>query len=200
MEARLEAQRRLRHEIVAERIFDEMERELTALLATESARPSDAYSASSTRVEHWAPFVVGYFTRDAAGIHIVAQSQIDPARSARLVRALGPSRLATEQPKAAQSLGDVEAADFDRLQRKDRATTPSAVPLLREKKLSEPEAALPKAEAPADKPLGERAPAAAILKQLNRSGDEREKVQRKLDSKRRDAARDDDPLADYSTW
>src|SRR4051794_27330780 len=50
MELRFEAQRRLRHEIVAERIFDEMERELTALLATESARPTEAYNAASTRV------------------------------------------------------------------------------------------------------------------------------------------------------
>jgi hypothetical protein len=196
METRLEAQRRLRHEIVAERIFDEMERELTALLATESARPTDAYKASSTRVEHWAPFVVGYFTRDAAGVHIVAQSQIDGTRSARLLRALGPSQVPPEPAKPAPDRVGVEAPEVVGLVQE---LAPSYGKL--EKKLSRPRAALPNDEAPADKALGERAPAAAILKQLNRGGDEREKVQRKLDSKRRDATRDssqDDPLADYS--
>ncbi|HTU58807.1 MAG TPA: hypothetical protein VMF89_10245, partial [Polyangiales bacterium] len=76
VDSRLEAQRRLRHELVAERIFDEMEGELTALLSREEARPSDAYVGAGTRVENWAPFVVGYFTRDARGAQIVAKPQL----------------------------------------------------------------------------------------------------------------------------
>ena len=59
MDDRVQAQRRLRHEVVAERIFDELERELTLVLESEALRPSSAYEAA-TRIEAWAPFVVGY--------------------------------------------------------------------------------------------------------------------------------------------
>jgi hypothetical protein len=58
--ARLEAQRRLRHEVVAERIFDELERELTLVLSQELARPSAAYDAPST--DAVPSYVLGYFT------------------------------------------------------------------------------------------------------------------------------------------
>ena len=85
--ARLEAQRRLRHQIVAERIFDEMERELTLLLTLEDARPSSAYDSQRTRARSWAPFVVGYFTYDEKGPHAIAREQLDPTRSARVERA-----------------------------------------------------------------------------------------------------------------
>jgi hypothetical protein len=88
VDARLEAQRRLRHELVAERIFDEMERELTALLQHENARPSAAYADTGTRVENWAPFVVGYFTRDARDAQIIAKPQLAPERVKRLEAAL----------------------------------------------------------------------------------------------------------------
>lgn len=191
MEARLEAQRRLRHEIVAERIFDEMERELTSLLEIESARPTEAYSAASTRVERWAPFVVGYYTRDAAGVHIVAQSQIDGTRAARLWRALGPDALAKEQVEGSETpaLGGAE----DARERKDLEEVAPSVALEDKNQAPSATAAPTKSKAAADKALTGRAPAAAILKQLNRGGDEREKVQRKLESKRRDTM--DDPLA-----
>ena len=199
MEARLEAQRRLRHEIVAERIFDEMERELTALLATESARPSDAYSAASTRVENWAPFVVGYFTRDAAGVHVVAQSQMDDARSARLLRALPSSRVSSAEPqpphqlhpRANERVVGLEESELGGLAKEKLELAPRRS----EKKRFEAEAKSSTTSVVADKPLGERAPAAEILKQLNRGGGEREKVQRKLDSKR-GATTSADPLAD----
>jgi hypothetical protein len=70
--ARLEEQRKLKHEVVAERIFDEMERELVALLERERARSSEAYAATNTRPETWAPFVVGYFVHDASGARVTA--------------------------------------------------------------------------------------------------------------------------------
>jgi hypothetical protein len=85
--ARLEEQRRLRHEIVAERIFDEMERELTALLEREGERPSAAYDAEATRAETWEPFVVGYFTRDRHGVRVIARAQLDPGRAQRVEQA-----------------------------------------------------------------------------------------------------------------
>jgi hypothetical protein len=65
---RLEAQRRLRHEVVAERIFDELERELTAVLSQEFARPSSAYDAASIDSSGPVPYVLGYFT-SADGSH-----------------------------------------------------------------------------------------------------------------------------------
>jgi hypothetical protein len=83
---RLARQRELRHRVVAERIFDELERELTAHLVLESERPSSAYD-EDTSPEAWAPFVVGYFTV-ADGYRVVAREQLEAPRVARLERAL----------------------------------------------------------------------------------------------------------------
>jgi hypothetical protein len=83
---RLEHERRLRHEVVAERVFDELERELSAYLERESARPSAVYEASSD-VESWAPFVIGYFTVDDA-YHLVSREQLAPERARRIESAL----------------------------------------------------------------------------------------------------------------
>jgi hypothetical protein len=88
VDERIEAQRRLRHEVVAERIFDELERELTALIDAESARPSVAYD-EPTQVEAWAPYVVGYFKLGVDGVELLARDQLGAARSARLTAALG---------------------------------------------------------------------------------------------------------------
>lgn len=88
VDERVEAQRRLRHEVVAERIFDELERELTALLAAESARPSSAYD-EPTRVDAWAPFVVGYFKGSPSGVTLLAAEQLDEPRTQRLRETLG---------------------------------------------------------------------------------------------------------------
>ena len=89
-QARLEEQRRLRHEIVAERIFDEMERELGELLERERLRPSSAYAAVDTDPLTWAPFVVGYFTHDKDAAHVTARDQLVGARAER-VRAVADS-------------------------------------------------------------------------------------------------------------
>jgi hypothetical protein len=84
---RLAHQRALRHEVVAERVFDELERELHAHLELESARPSRAYDAESSEVAAWAPFVVGYFTVDDA-YRVVSDRQLEPQRTARIQKAL----------------------------------------------------------------------------------------------------------------
>jgi hypothetical protein len=98
---RIQAQRRLRHDVVAERIFDELERELTALLESESKRPSAAYG-ETTRIEAWAPFVVGYFRLStapaAAAPELLAQAQLDALRSRRLLDVLGEFALAKASP------------------------------------------------------------------------------------------------------
>jgi hypothetical protein len=104
---RLEAQRCLRHEVVAERIFDELERELTALLESESARPSAAYD-ETTRAGTWDSFVVGYFKRSARGTELLARDQLDSGRIARLTSALDAppdSSPGAESAGAPDSLG-----------------------------------------------------------------------------------------------
>ena len=106
VDERIEAQRRLRHEVVAERIFDELERELTALLAAESARPSSAYD-EATRVDAWAPFVVGYFKASPGHVELLAADQLDAARAARLHEALGALESQRGQPRPAQEGGVV---------------------------------------------------------------------------------------------
>jgi signal transduction histidine kinase len=61
-------ERAMRHQAVAERIFDEMERELSRLLDVEEERPFESWGA---RVSEF-PFVVGYF-------------QLDPGRRVRVL-------------------------------------------------------------------------------------------------------------------
>lgn len=75
----VEAEKDLRHEIVAERVFDEMERELTSFLRTEEERPFEHYRYFYLREEDATltrspladlpeePFVVGHFQVDAEG-------------------------------------------------------------------------------------------------------------------------------------
>jgi hypothetical protein len=60
IEVKLSHESRLRHEVVAERVFDEFERELNSVLKSEIERPSSAYDAP-TDPSLWAPFVLGYF-------------------------------------------------------------------------------------------------------------------------------------------
>ena len=107
VDERIEAQRRLRHEVVAERIFDELERELTALLAAESARPSTAYD-EPTQVDAWAPFVVGYFKAVPGRVELLAADQLDAARAQRLHEALGASE-APSAPRPREAPGASEA-------------------------------------------------------------------------------------------
>ena len=217
VDARLEAQRRLRHELVAERIFDEMEGELTALLAREDARPSAAYAATSTRVENWAPFVVGYFTRDARGVQIVAKPQLEAARVNRLEATLrrAAARADLEQagglggfPPSEDGVADVKAEE------RAKAATPQEQIELEE--LEEPS---PDSEEPQDKADEYRvqeskrrafskglAPAAApaqkvqaapeaVLKQLNRAADSRKREAPSSKSKAKVTRDDNDPLS-----
>lgn len=60
MHKRLAAAERDREEMVALRVFDELEREINAFLETENQR-GPYQSLAQTNPELWAPFVVGYF-------------------------------------------------------------------------------------------------------------------------------------------
>jgi len=86
-------ERRTRHEVVAERLFDEMERALSGLLAREEARPVEAYGVGGPVPLAPAtdqPFVIGWF-------------EIDPRGGVRTAEA-GLSPLAADVGRAAQSL------------------------------------------------------------------------------------------------
>lgn len=96
---RLEVQRRLRHDVVAARIFDEAERELGSLLHHELSRPSSAYDSDHTRVDRWASFVVGY-VRLQPELALVAEPQLSPTRRARVRRAALTAASAPPAPPA----------------------------------------------------------------------------------------------------
>jgi hypothetical protein len=158
---RLETQRRLRHEVVGERIFDELERELTDLLDRESRRPSLAYDAP-TRPDVWAPFVVGYFTVGRAGPEVLAESELAPERRQRMAWALArwQKRRGATSPVPEPGLEKAPArGQFERpLQSETHAPAPAPAP--------KSAAADGRASAPRTSP--------EILKQLNRAGEVRQ--------------------------
>jgi signal transduction histidine kinase len=86
-ETRFEAQRLYRHRVVADRVFDESEREISALLQHEATRPSAAYDSLDTDPERWGRFVVGYYTRDTS-LRLVAADKLAPERAARIREAV----------------------------------------------------------------------------------------------------------------
>ncbi|MEY4577026.1 MAG: hypothetical protein RL701_1729 [Pseudomonadota bacterium] len=176
VQARLESQRRLRHEIVAERIFDEMERELTGLLVREGERPSSAYETNATRVETWAPFVVGYFMYDRTGLRVIARDQLSQERAERVAQAVKQS-------------GTLPA---DTMEERVPAS-PKRGERLDDLALDAPAA---KKEAPPGK---QQAPQPeAVLRQLNRAVEQRDEKKRKasvvMSPKRADKG-GDDPLS-----
>jgi signal transduction histidine kinase len=107
--ARLDDQRRLRHRMVAERVFDEVERELSSLLEHESKRPSAAYDAQDTDVDRWSSFVVGYYRLEPE-LRVVAEVQLGQERAGRVRAAVRSVRQAldSEPPAAAVAAPSAE--------------------------------------------------------------------------------------------
>jgi signal transduction histidine kinase len=82
--SRLEEQRNLRQRTVAERVFDEVEREIGTVLQHEAERPSDAYDAGDkTDPSRWSRFIIGYYRRDP-GLQLVAETSLGEERATRL--------------------------------------------------------------------------------------------------------------------
>jgi signal transduction histidine kinase len=104
--SRLDEQRLIRHRMVAERVFDEAEREVSSVLQLEAKRPSDAYDAQDTDPDNWAPFVVGYYRREPE-LHIVAEDALPEERSARVRAAVASVRAVLDAaPVSAASPAD----------------------------------------------------------------------------------------------
>ncbi len=149
---RLEEQRRLRHEVVAERIFDELERELTAVLSAEQERSSQDYDGFTDPVT-WAPFIVGYFTTSDRGSRVVAQERLPEERRRRVQAALAQLESSLPAPPASP-------APIDRVQEPD--------PL-------GPVAPEPKPPANSVRPKAART-GSAVLRQLNRGNEQRQRL------------------------
>lgn len=70
-----------REEMIASRVFDELEREISAFLDGENAR-AHYQDLNQTDPELWAPFVVGYFRDDQAFERSTTQKQLVAADGA----------------------------------------------------------------------------------------------------------------------
>jgi signal transduction histidine kinase len=126
--ARLEDQRRLRQQMVAERVFDEAEREISSLLQHEAERDGSAYDAEDTDPERWSPFVVGYYRRDPE-LHLIAEDRIGAARSMRVRTAIEGVRSALDAPANAPIAQGAQAANQ---RTRDLAAQPSSPDVLRQ--------------------------------------------------------------------
>ncbi|HEX2677288.1 MAG TPA: histidine kinase dimerization/phospho-acceptor domain-containing protein, partial [Polyangiales bacterium] len=111
--ARLDEQRMLRHRMVAERVFDESEREISSLLQHEAERASAAYDAEDTDPERWSQFVVGYYRRDPE-LHVLAESRIGNARATRVREAIARVRATLDAPQNAPPPASARAHDNPR--------------------------------------------------------------------------------------
>jgi signal transduction histidine kinase len=91
--SRLDEQRNLRQRMVAERVFDEVEREIGTVLQHEAERPSAAYDAvdrrdasqerDATDPSRWSRFVAGYYRRDPL-LQLVAEASLSRERAEAL--------------------------------------------------------------------------------------------------------------------
>jgi hypothetical protein len=97
----------MRHEVVAERLFDEMERALSDLLAREEARPVEAYGAGGPVPLAPAtdqPFVIGWFEIDPSGTVRTAEGGVTPNAAADVRRAADGLSRRAEPPLAERML------------------------------------------------------------------------------------------------
>jgi signal transduction histidine kinase len=189
----LAAERAVRHQAVAERAFEEMERVLSEFLAREEARPFEHYAYTSpatgersplaSRLE---PFVVGAFQIDPEGAFSTPLEPADVAvaRVRAVVGGVWQSGGGAPSERATLRLGKLLAEKKDEgalAQRSNQApgtTRALAGPGLEDR---EPQA-LPGAAAPA--PAREREPIGAFdaLESLNRAAGDRAERKQKVAS------------------
>jgi len=115
----LERERELQHASVANRVFDEAERELAAFLREEQARPADQYrdpGAQALRPSQ--PFVLGYFQLDRSGRLEMPYAQPglerelrDAVRSAEPPRSDSPARVLAEKQERESASASAGPAD-----------------------------------------------------------------------------------------
>lgn len=128
----LELENAYRHETVAERVFDEMERSLSDFLLREAARPpgdydrlprrgAEATASAAQRVAGFArddaPFVLGWFALDGdAAPRLLPAREDDAARLAAALRSMRARRAGpapTDEALEAEGLAEAKAMDGD---------------------------------------------------------------------------------------
>lgn len=208
---RLKEAQREREEMVASRIFDEMEREISAFLDLETDRPP-YLSLARTNPETWAPFVVGYFSGaepsgPAFARVVVAEGKTSEHRR-RMTWALERASEAWTASGAAgpASPGDSPPANEHKGYQIDEASKAllQNAPLNEEKRLEEPARPAPPPKRAKEVLLEKRAPSPSeakpssdreIIDSLNRAP-ERRKSRASTPSKAEAEA--SDPFSDYS--
>ena len=94
-------ERQLRHQTVAERVFDEMERALSRLLADEEQRPIAQYAGPIAGPS--LPFVIGHFQIDAAGtVRAITAARPGQGNEALEQAVTGYWRRGAPEPRAGQ--------------------------------------------------------------------------------------------------
>lgn len=192
---RLEEAQREREEMVASRIFDEMEREISAFLDLESDRPPYT-SLGRTNPETWAPFVVGYFSgahpSQTSFARVVVAEGKTSEHQRRMIWALerasetwtsstaGQSSPVENRNQPPQTLTYEPARELTRNALTEKTPAPQAKDVLLEKQTP------PQSEG---KPSSDR----EIIESLNRAP-ERRKTRSVAPSK----AEASDPFSDYS--
>ncbi len=111
MSNKLESAASDREEMVALRVFDELEREVSAFLEGENSRAPYVH-LEQTNPETWAPFVVGYFKVEAGQVEAVAADGATSENKRRMkwaVAQLRDRRVVSGQAEGqeqAEALGD----------------------------------------------------------------------------------------------
>lgn len=193
-EERLKDAQKEREEMVSSRIFDEMEREISAFLDLENDRPNYT-ELGQTNPETWAPFVVGYFSGARAGSPSSAQIVVAERNSAEDQR-----RISWALTRASDNFGASIDPSPPAPQRAAPSAPPRALPLP-----SLPQNTLDPAPAgraeegsvknevapspPASKPSSDR----EIIESLNRAPE-----RRKTKSSSQSNSGAEDPFSDYS--
>jgi hypothetical protein len=187
MERRLKEARRDREEMVAARVFDEMEREISAFLEGEGERPH-YLDFDDTNPEAWAPFVVGYF----AGAH---PQRLD---ATRIVAAEGKvsehrRRVYWALREAQGSFADDQSREVPTSQAPGQATQERAIEPAPVAPIIQPAPASPKKKEEAPRSLQQKSTnEAQIIQQLNRAPERRKsKAVQQQDAEA-------DPFSDYS--
>lgn len=189
MQRRLEEARLQREEMVAARVFDELEREVSAFLEGESARQHYG-SLKETDPQSWAPFVVGYFKVAQVEPEVVGANE-EAMRRVRWALAQSDGFRASSGtstvplPEAEDDLGAQGDAEGTRSTR-SKPSSERAPP------------ALSPARSPEDKAQSQQKAAtkgSEIIQQLNRASERRKSVPTSAAPKKSEK---DDQFRDYT--
>ena len=188
VQKRLEEAKKDREEMVASRVFDEMEREISAFLQGEGERPP-YHDLERTNPETWAPFVVGYFAEAVPGrietTRIVGAEGSTSENKRRTAWALKQVFLdETQAPSLAQE-GKSPPAPGSLGQAHQLHDAPEAAPAPSEPKKKAEASALPTQQ--------KQASGSEIIQSLNRAPE-----RRKVKPAAQKDEKNSDPFSDYS--